>query len=342
MKNKLYTLFLFGIILFTFQSCTKDSIKIGNQEWMSKNLDVDKFRNGDIIPEAKSKEEWIQASDLKQPAWCYYNNDSANFGKYGKLYNWYAVNDERGLAPEGWHIPKYDEWTILIDYLGGENVAGHKMKSTSGWENNGNGTNESGFGGLPAPCRSSDGAFADVIGYSCCWWCYTEDGSSSSWYSSLSCKDSSVFRYDLKRNKLESGRGRGLYVRCIKDAVKPEEKNDGVQVNNKNQSGTKTYSREDFRNSFDDVTISQVYDLLGKPFTDYANSYGKERARAIYVYQNISYEDDPDELDEQVVIYFRSYQNVIQNGSWPRKIWQLRVSKIEFQKTAKQIDQNWN
>jgi hypothetical protein len=131
-------------------------------------------------------------------------------------------------------------------------------------------------------------------------------------------------------------------VRCVKDFVKPEENKNGKQDKKINESGAKTYSREDFRNTFDDVTISQVYDQLGKPFKSYENSSGKERARAIYVYQNLSFENDQDELDEQVVIYFRSYQNVIQNGNWPRKIWQLRVSKIEFQKTEKPVDRSWN
>ena len=84
--------------------------RIGNQTWMAANLDIATFRNGDPIPEAKSKEEWIAACKAKQPAWCYYNNDPANGKKYGRMYNWYAVNDSRGLAPAGWHIPTLQEW----------------------------------------------------------------------------------------------------------------------------------------------------------------------------------------------------------------------------------------
>ena len=109
-------------------------VTIGNQVWMTKNLNVDKFRNGDVIPEAKSEEEWKKAGEEGKPAWCYYENDPANGAKYGKLYNWYAVNDLRGLAPEGYHVPTNDEWTVLIDYLGGGEVAGKKMKSKSGWD----------------------------------------------------------------------------------------------------------------------------------------------------------------------------------------------------------------
>ena len=115
------------------QSGTYKSVTIGTQVWMKENLNVSRFRNGDPIPEAKTAEEWQAAGDAKQPAWCYYDNDPKNGAKYGKLYNWYAVNDSRGLAPEGWHVPTDEEWTVLIGYLGGEKDITKKIKSTSGW-----------------------------------------------------------------------------------------------------------------------------------------------------------------------------------------------------------------
>ncbi len=80
-------------------------VKIGNQVWTSKNLDVEQFNNGDKIPEAKTNEEWNLANKNKTSAWCYYDNDNKNGMKYGKLYNWYAITDPRGIAPKGWHIP---------------------------------------------------------------------------------------------------------------------------------------------------------------------------------------------------------------------------------------------
>ena len=128
------------------KTTSKDSVvykevPIGKQVWMTKNLDVAKFRNGDPIPEAKTDEEWVKAGENEQPAWCNYDNNPANGSKYGKLYNWYAVNDPRGLEPQGWHIPSNDEWTVLTDYLGGELNAGAKMKSKTGWAEDGNGTN---------------------------------------------------------------------------------------------------------------------------------------------------------------------------------------------------------
>lgn len=127
-----------------------NEVKIGNQIWMVENLNVDKFQNGDLIPEAKTNEEWKKAEEEKKAAWCYYNNDPANGSKYGKLYNYYAIHDKRRLAPSGWHIPIYDEWRALDSYLG-DSDAGKKMKSNNGW----NGTNESGFTGLPGGYRFS-------------------------------------------------------------------------------------------------------------------------------------------------------------------------------------------
>jgi len=113
----------------------KNQIKIGNQTWSIKNLDVSTFCNGEIIPQAKTDEEWNRAGNDKQPAWCYYNNDLKNGAKYGKLYNWYAVSDSRGLAPTGWHIPTDEEFNELISFLGGNNQAAQKLKSNNGWAN---------------------------------------------------------------------------------------------------------------------------------------------------------------------------------------------------------------
>ena len=130
MKNPLILLFL---VIFSVSNSFGQSVTIGTQVWTTKNLDVATFRNGDPIPEAKTDEEWKAAGENKQPAWCYYENNTANGTKYGKLYNWYAVNDARGLAPTGWHVPTDEEWKVLSTYLGGTGVAGKKMKSRSDW-----------------------------------------------------------------------------------------------------------------------------------------------------------------------------------------------------------------
>jgi len=190
------------------QTGSYKSVKIGTQTWMSVNLNVSTFRNGDPIPQAKTDEEWKKAGDNEQPAWCYYDNDPANGAKYGKLYNWYAVIDPRGLAPEGWHVPSDAEWTKLTDFLGGE-VAGTKMKSTSGWAENGNGTNTSGFSGLPGGYRYYNGSFDDVGGDGN-WWSSTEDLTGNAWYRYLNYLNGNVYRYD-------SNKKNGFSVRCLRD-----------------------------------------------------------------------------------------------------------------------------
>jgi len=199
---------LIAASVFALQSIAQ-TVTIGTQVWMTKNLDVSTFRNGDPIPQAKTDEEWVKAGDNKQPAWCYYENDPANGAKYGKLYNWYAVSDSRGLAPVGYHVPSDAEWEKLVDYLGGEGKAGDKMKSKQGWAEDGNGTNSSGFSGLPGGNRFSLGTFNSIgkFGY---WWSYTEYNTGTAWSCGLGCNDGSVGRND-------GSKGRGFSVRCLRD-----------------------------------------------------------------------------------------------------------------------------
>ncbi len=192
-----------------------EEVKIGNQVWMTKNLNVDKFRNGDPIPEVKTHKEWDKAGLEGKPAWCYYDNDSANGEKYGKLYNWHAVYDPRGLAPEGWGTPSDEDWSMLTDFLGGEDVAGKKIKFTDFWKKRGNGTNESGLSFLPGGVRSFDGKFAGIDGNGF-WWSSTEhsveDGPIVAWIRYLNYKAGSLGRnYSLKEE--------GLSVRCIKGSA---------------------------------------------------------------------------------------------------------------------------
>ncbi len=188
----------------------KATAVIGNQEWLKRNLDVASFRNGDPIPEVKTDEEWKRAGENKQPAWCYYNNDPTNGPIYGKLYNWYAVNDPRGLAPIGWHIPSDEEWTALIEHLDGDLTAGLSMKSISGWNENGNGNNKSGFAGQPGGDRSPDGGFG-YLGRGGSWWSTSESAADLAWGRELLNIVNKVFR---EKEGLE--KSIGFSVRCIK------------------------------------------------------------------------------------------------------------------------------
>ena len=184
------------------------SVKIGNQIWMTQNLKVAHFRNGDSVPYAKTAEEWEKAGKEQKPAWCYYNNDPANDSKYGKLYNWYAVNDPRGLAPAGWHIPSDVEWKQLTDFIGGNDAAGKKLKSVSGWELNGNGTNESGFNGLPGGYRYDYGFF-NYGGLFAVWWASPVNYTSFAWLYYQAYNFGNAFRYFPTK-------AFGFSVRCVK------------------------------------------------------------------------------------------------------------------------------
>ena len=180
------------------------TITIGSQIWTSENLNVNTYRNGDVIPEVQDQNAW---RELTTGAWCYYKNDASNGTKYVKLYNWYAVNDPRGLAPVGFHIPSDAEWSILTDYLGGE--AGTKMKSASGWHENGNGTNSSGFEGLPGGFRGGSGTFNDIV-ISGGWWSSTENTTDSSLARFLEGGNGSVGTGNYNRKD-------GFSVRCLRD-----------------------------------------------------------------------------------------------------------------------------
>jgi uncharacterized protein (TIGR02145 family) len=183
---------------------------IGGQEWTVKNLDVDHYRNGDEIPQVQNPYEW---SKLTTGAWCYYDNDPKNGKIYGKLYNWYAVNDPRGLAPNGYHIPTSKEVDFLLGFLGGSGVAGYKLKeSGSKYWNSPNiyvtNTNNSGFSGLPGGYRTGDyGAFEHVKFYGK-WW-YVFSYSSGSYFS--------LAEFTNVVSSQAANKSSGFSVRCIKD-----------------------------------------------------------------------------------------------------------------------------
>jgi uncharacterized protein (TIGR02145 family) len=203
-----------GILLFLFlmitaedsiaQSAKKKSepavaktqVEIGTQIWTTGNLSTDKFRNGDPIQEVKTNEDWERAQQEKQPVWCYYRNDASRSSRYGKLYNWYAVNDPRGLAPAGWHIPTEAEWATLVDYLGGMEQAGPKLRS-----------GELAFYGIAGSCRYSFGSFNEDIGSSY-WWTSSASGSGAVGYRIDSKGMMTKEVYEL---------GDGLSVRCVRD-----------------------------------------------------------------------------------------------------------------------------
>jgi len=219
-KNSIFIItILIAVLSLITNSCgvkdkdgnTYKTIKINNQVWLDGNLNVNTFRNGDTIPEAKTDQEWEQAGQEGKPVWCYSNDPGRDDANFGKLYNWFAVNDPRGLAPEGWRISTDEDWDQLITFLGGGEVAGSKLKHTIGWTKNGNGTNEFGFGGLPGGTRANNGSFnesgAGTIGG---WWSATEAYNQYAWVRYMTYIDGRVYiDYYYK--------GFGFSVRCVKD-----------------------------------------------------------------------------------------------------------------------------
>jgi uncharacterized protein (TIGR02145 family) len=181
---------------------------IGSQIWMKQNLGVSKYRNGDVIPQVQNPTEW---ANLTTGAWCYYSNDTANGTVYGKLYNWFAVNDPRGLAPEGWHVATNAEWTSLTSFLGGATLAGGPLKATTNWTSPNTGaTNSSGFTALPGGGRL--GTAFGYLGAFGVWWTATEDPTQNAlaWYRIL-------YNNSTKSEVYHNYKQFGLSVRCVKD-----------------------------------------------------------------------------------------------------------------------------
>ena len=195
------------------------SVIIGEQEWMVENLKVTHYRNGDAILNLNSDEDW--SSDISG-AYCAFDRDENISSVYGYLFNWFAVNDDRKLAPSGWHIPTDTEWKELEVFLGmsWETVdikgtrgsdQGDKLKeigdvwSTSNYAEP---TNESGFTALPGGERINDGYFGG-LGEATSFWTSSSESEGRPWYRSLG-NTARIGRFDIHTN-------RGCYVRCIRD-----------------------------------------------------------------------------------------------------------------------------
>jgi uncharacterized protein (TIGR02145 family) len=184
-------------------------IKIGSQWWMKGNLLSTRFKDGTSIPLVTNATSW---TNLTTPGYCWYNNDSNTYkNTYGALYNWYAVNTGK-LCPTGWHVPSDVEWAILINYLGGDTIAGGKMKETGTihWQSPNTGaTNSSEFSALPGGYRYNYGAF-NYLGTYSSWWSSTESSVNSSWKRELGYVTKDIKRYSYFKSD-------GYYIRCLRD-----------------------------------------------------------------------------------------------------------------------------
>ena len=210
------------ILIILIQSCKKEddnaikdidgnvytSVTIGTQVWMKENLKTTKYRNGDLIGTTSPATKDISGESTPKYQWAYEGNES-NVNTYGRLYTGYAVTDTRNVCPVGWHVPSDAEWTTLTTYLGGESVAGDKLKETgtTHWSAPNEGaTNSSGFTALPGGYRAYNGAF----GTDGRWWSSTESEMGTAYGRSMFHNGSNVDRAIQYKNF-------GWSVRCLRD-----------------------------------------------------------------------------------------------------------------------------
>ena len=185
-----------------------DSFVAAGLRWSTLNLNTDCFQNGENIPVAESAEDWEAIGQRGEPACCWYRNDKQIGDVYGRLYNWYALNDSRGLAPAGWRIPRLSDWERLALELGGYPLAGRRMKNKSGWNMMGNGNNQSGFSALPGGGRGVFGSFLDLGDYGN-WWAANEASPNDACFVYLTFIDSSMM---VRKDGFKSS---GFSVRCV-------------------------------------------------------------------------------------------------------------------------------
>jgi uncharacterized protein (TIGR02145 family) len=183
-------------------------IKIGTQIWTNENLSSTKFLNGDDIPFVTNSDDWSAIGKSKKPACAYLSYDEKNGKKFGLLYNYYAITDKRGLAPEGWSIPTCEDWEQLIKELGGENKAGVELKKKKAWGND-KSSDSSGLSILPS-CHHDEYGNDNIIMLTACFWTSTKEGKSDADYVMIgeSSNEASV---------RVRGQAAGLSLRCIKN-----------------------------------------------------------------------------------------------------------------------------
>jgi uncharacterized protein (TIGR02145 family) len=192
------------------------TVTIGTQVWMAENLKTTKYRNGEAIPNVTDNTEW---ENLTTGAYCNYDNDSKRINTYGQLYNWYAVSDNRNIAPTGWHVATDAEWTTLYNYLGGGSAAGDKLKETGTihwYITNSEATNESGFTALPGGFRNNMTIFGLQVIYH-----YSDIGSDGYWWASTESESTAApirfFAFDNSLIRNLFLKHYGCSVRCIRD-----------------------------------------------------------------------------------------------------------------------------
>jgi uncharacterized protein (TIGR02145 family) len=185
------------------------TVKIGSQIWMSENLKTTHYQNGDAIPFVKPPLSW---GKLTTGSYSDYNNDTTLVHEYGRLYNWYAVNDPRKICPPGWHIATDADWTKLSDFLGGASAAGAKLRETDTlhwYKPNAGATNSSKFSARGGGVREMYGGYM-YLKLNGIFWCADAYSTTEAWKRDLAFNEAAITRFYTSKNS-------GLSVRCVKD-----------------------------------------------------------------------------------------------------------------------------
>jgi uncharacterized protein (TIGR02145 family) len=218
-SNLLFALMLIGLSGFMVSCATTESddevpteeyipsVQIGNQIWMANNLDVTHYQNGDPIVLLEPDEYWRQTTE---GAWCFYENDSLSHSKFGKLYNWYAINDPRGICPKGWRVPSKKDWMELINFAGGDSLAGGNLKNTELWQRlHENAEDAFSFGAIPAGYRLTSGEFMNQ-GIITVYWTSDKADQNNAW-------DIFIISKSPIAGISQTGAEHGFSCRCIKE-----------------------------------------------------------------------------------------------------------------------------
>ena len=264
-------------------------------EWTSKNLNVSHFQNGDLIPYAKSNEEWRKASELKQPAWCYYNNDSVSGDFSNKLYNFYAISDPRGIISYNFKIPSIDDFNKLVEYAGGENNAGTELKCIMAWEEGFESEKFIPFNAFPSGFRDNNGNFigeTTEVGF----WSTTEDSNEKSKILYLKKGNKSV-NLDQSINK-----GYGFSVRLLENSNLVDLGNTNVEIFNQ------------LKIKRDEIILKEFSKI--KSYDEELNFLTKQLSREFGWKNTLLSEIDDIQLD---ILHNRFFNNpkIIKNGFYP-------------------------
>jgi uncharacterized protein (TIGR02145 family) len=270
-----------------------NTVQLGTQLWMESNLRVSRFNDGTNIPQITLDNPTAWSTN-DTGAWSYYDDNVNNNALFGKLYNFYVVDNQKNICPTGWEVPSDGAWTQLSTFIGSD--AGKKMKSTSGWRDSGNGTNSSGFNAFPAGRKGSSGTAYTEIGQAARFWSSTENNQNNGW----------VYRLTYDSDELQRAynqKGNGFSIRCMLDPASPVSIDEakleipvGIELKQNYPNPFNPTTQIRFALPESGYVTLEVYTLLGQKVMTLVNEYraagwhtvnfnGAEHSSGVYVYR---------------------------------------------------------